>query len=389
MGSLKSWIPRWYYSRKRKWIVSQIVRSPGAYISCTKDKTGKNIYGADIIPARGTWLEFESELKNTLSVRIDKQRKVSAVVLLRALGLTADFDIYDLFGTSEILKNTIEHSPETDSKGDKRIALKEAIMEVYSKLRPGEPVSMANAQIFIHQRFFDHKKYDLGPAGRFKLSKKLGIYNRLNNVTLAEDLISADEEIRFEAGHTLSREDVISLQNEHFFEKGAHTRAFDVNVDLDTHNLFNIVKVYTDDSKTKETNIIGTDLNLDVPFVTASDILACFSYFLNIMDGIGLTDDIDVYKKKDVINRICRRRSGNYANRYKELYKCFKENFHVDLEARCEGYNLKQVKQKDKLSVIKYAELFGYIDDLYSCCTKLFEAEIDEVLDQINTIHSK
>ena len=103
----------------------------------------------------------------------------------------------------------------------------------------------------------------------------------------------------------------------------------------------------------------------------------------------GLTDDIDVYKKKDVINRICRRRSGNYANRYKELYKCFKENFHVDLEARCEGYNLKQVKQKDKLSVIKYAELFGYIDDLYSCCTKLFEAEIDEVLDQINTIHSK
>lgn len=103
----------------------------------------------------------------------------------------------------------------------------------------------------------------------------------------------------------------------------------------------------------------------------------------------GLTDDIDVYKKKDVINRICRRRSGNYANRYKELYKCFKENFHVDLEARCEGYNLKQVKQKDKLSVIKYAELFGYIDDLYSCYTKLFEAEIDEVLDQINTIHSK
>jgi len=103
----------------------------------------------------------------------------------------------------------------------------------------------------------------------------------------------------------------------------------------------------------------------------------------------GLTDDIDIYKKKDVINRICRRRSGNYANRYKELYKCFKENFHIDLEARCEGYNLKQSKKKDQLSVIKYAEQFGYIDDLYSCCTKLFEAEIDEVLDQINTIHSK
>lgn len=103
----------------------------------------------------------------------------------------------------------------------------------------------------------------------------------------------------------------------------------------------------------------------------------------------GLTDDIDIYKKKDVINRICRRRNGNYANRYKELYKCFKENFHINLEARCEGYNMRQIKKKDQLSVIKYAEQFEYIDDLYSCCTKLFEAEIDEVLDQINTIHSK
>ena len=103
----------------------------------------------------------------------------------------------------------------------------------------------------------------------------------------------------------------------------------------------------------------------------------------------GLTDDVDIYKKKDVINRICKHRNGNYANRYKELYKCFKENFHIDLEARCEGYNLKQNRKKDQLSVIKYAEQFGYIDDLYSCCTKLFEAEIDEVLDQINIIHSK
>lgn len=103
----------------------------------------------------------------------------------------------------------------------------------------------------------------------------------------------------------------------------------------------------------------------------------------------GLTDDTPIYKKKDVINRICRRRSGNYANRYKELYKCFRENFHIDLEARCEGYNLKQTKKKDQLSVVKYAEQFGYIDNLYSCCAKLFESEIDEVLDQINSIHSK
>ena len=103
----------------------------------------------------------------------------------------------------------------------------------------------------------------------------------------------------------------------------------------------------------------------------------------------GLTDDTPVYKKKDVINRICRRRSGNYANRYKELYKCFRENFHTDLEVKCENYNAKQIKKKDRLSIVKYAEQFGYIDNLYSCCAKLFESEIDEVLDQINSIRNK
>lgn len=100
----------------------------------------------------------------------------------------------------------------------------------------------------------------------------------------------------------------------------------------------------------------------------------------------GLTDDVPLYKKKDIINRICRRRSGNYANRYKELYKCFRENFHIDLEQKTENYNLKQVKKKDQLTVIKYAEQFGYIDNLYACCAKLYEAEIDEVLDQINKV---
>ena len=103
----------------------------------------------------------------------------------------------------------------------------------------------------------------------------------------------------------------------------------------------------------------------------------------------GFTDDTSVYKKKDVINRICRRRSGNYANRYKELYKCFRENFHIDLEIKCENYNAKQTKKKDQLSIVKYAEQFGYIDNLYSCCAKLFESEIDEVLDQINSIRNK
>lgn len=274
-------------------IVSQIVRSPGAYMSKVMDKSGKFIYGADIIPARGTWLEFESDIKDQLSVRIDKQRKVSAVVLLRALGLVHDLDLYNLFGDSEALRATIAKSPEIEANGDVRNIIKASVLEVYAKLRPGEPVSLANASTFIHQRFFYHKRYDLGPAGRFKLGKKLGIYNRLANVVLAEDLVSADGEIRFEKGTRLNKEDVKSLQAEAFFEKGAHLGTFDVNTDLDDHNQFNIVKVYADELETKVVNIIGTDLNLDSSYVTASDIVACFSYFNNIMDGIGETDDID------------------------------------------------------------------------------------------------
>ena len=102
----------------------------------------------------------------------------------------------------------------------------------------------------------------------------------------------------------------------------------------------------------------------------------------------GLTDDIDIYKKRVIINRICKRRHGNYANRYKELYKSFRETFHIDLEARCEGYNLKQVKKKDCLSTIAYAEKFGFIDDLYSCCVKLYEAEVKEVIQELINVQN-
>lgn len=100
----------------------------------------------------------------------------------------------------------------------------------------------------------------------------------------------------------------------------------------------------------------------------------------------GLTDDVDIYKKRVIINRICKRRHGNYANRYKELYKCFRETFHADLEARCEGHNLKQIKKKDKLSTIAYAEKFGFIDDLYSCCVKLYETEVKEIIEELNSV---
>lgn len=100
----------------------------------------------------------------------------------------------------------------------------------------------------------------------------------------------------------------------------------------------------------------------------------------------GLTDDIDIYKKRSIINRICKRKHSNYANRYRELYKCFMETFHINLEARCEGYNLRQTKKNDKLTTIAYAEKFGFIDDLYSCCVKLYETEVREIIHELNSI---
>lgn len=100
----------------------------------------------------------------------------------------------------------------------------------------------------------------------------------------------------------------------------------------------------------------------------------------------GFTDDIDIYTKRDIINRVCKRASGYYANRYKELYRCFKETYHIDLIARCEGYNMKQTKKKDELSTIKYAENFGHIDDLYSCCSKLYETEVKMILSELNEL---
>ncbi len=270
-------------------IVSQLVRSPGAYMSLTKDiKTGKVTYEADLIPGRGTWLQFESGTKDLLSVRIDRQRKLNATTFLRALGLEESNDILKLFGESEALKVTLAKDDDQKIK-----TAKAALVEIFKKMKPGEPVTEEGTINFLVQKFFDGKHYDLGRAGRFKYIKKLGVYNRLTGRTLAENLVDADGELRFKKGYTLTAADVDALRDEEFFEKGAHMKKLKVNDKLDDHGIVNIVKVYNNDREKKVCNIVGTDLNGTVSYVTISDIIACFSYFLNVMDGFGDTDDID------------------------------------------------------------------------------------------------
>ena len=265
-------------------IVSQLVRSPGAYLS-KEMKSGKYLYECDLIPGRGTWLQFESDNKDILSVRIDRQRKMHATILLKALGIETNEDIIQLFGKNEALLNTLDK--------DEVKTAKNALVDIFKKMKPGEPITEEGTANFLVQKFFDAKRNDLGRAGRYKYIKKLSVYNRLAGRTLAENLVSAEGELRFKRGYTLTEEDVDALRDEEFFEKGAHLHVLKVNERLDNHGNVNIVKVYNNDKDKKICNIVGTDLNNTAQTVTISDILAGFSYFLNLIDGFGSTDDID------------------------------------------------------------------------------------------------
>ena len=289
-------------------IVSQIVRSPGAYLSKEMDKTGRYIYNADLIPSRGTWLEFETDQKGLINVRIDRQKKMPATIILKALGLVDEKDLVKLFGNNEMLANTI-------AKDDLKTS-NEALIHIFRKLKPGEPITEEGVANFLIQKFFDHKRYDLGRAGRFKYRTKLGIYNRLAGRYLAENLVDANGEILYKKGDYLSKKDVLKLMDAEVFEQGAHQKTIKANkalidaldraapkgkLDKKTADEIkqgfsgkvNMIKVYVDDKMDHVENVIGTDLNLTVECVTFSDIIAIFSYLMNVMAGFGDTDDID------------------------------------------------------------------------------------------------
>ncbi len=268
-------------------IVSQLVRSPGAYMH-KETKAGKDLYEGDLMPGRGAWLQFESDAKDMLSVRIDRQRKLHATTLIRAIGIENSDEIIKLFGRSEALSNTLEKEEDLKIKSEKQ-----ALTDIFKKMKSGEPITEEGIYTFLYQKFFDAKRYDLGRAGRFKFIKKLGIYNRLPGCTLAENLVTADGEILYKKGHTLTAEEVNHLRDIEFFEKGAHELKLKVNEKLDNHNIVNIVKVYSNVKKDKVCHVIGTDLNSSCIHMIIPDIIAVFSYFLNVMDNIGTTDDID------------------------------------------------------------------------------------------------
>ncbi|MFC3040931.1 DNA-directed RNA polymerase subunit beta [Virgibacillus xinjiangensis] len=272
-------------------IVSQLVRSPSVYFNQKIDKNGKRGIGATVIPNRGAWLEFETDAKDVAHVRIDRTRKLPITVLLRALGFGTDQEIIDLIGENEYLKNTLEKdNTETSEK---------ALLEIYERLRPGEPPTVENAKSLLVSRFFDPKRYDLARVGRYKMNKKLHLKNRLFNQVLAENIVDQETgEVLAQKGDKLERkllDKIIPYLEDEEARLGEKVLEPNDGVLEDTIPLQSIKIVDpTDPNGERELNVIGNaNVPKDVKHITPADILSSVSYFFNLLHEVGGTDDID------------------------------------------------------------------------------------------------
>ncbi len=263
-------------------IVSQLVRSPSVYYNHEIDKSGRELITSQIIPTRGTWLEFETDARDVLYVRIDRTRKVTLTTLLRAFGLSSDDDIFKMFGEDEYLKNTIakDSTKNTD----------EALIEIYEKLRPGEPVTLDSSKNQIITRFFDEFRYDLAKVGRYKFNRKLNVVDRLLDQTLAED-ITNNGEVVLEKGTKVTKANIDVLKEA--LANGFGVVEVKINEELDQYNKVQIVKILNPSDKKKKLLVIGNDQTIDVKRLTISDVYASVSYYLNLLQGVGNFDEID------------------------------------------------------------------------------------------------
>lgn len=250
-------------------IVSQLVRSPGVYYGETIDTTGKKLYNATVIPNRGAWLELETDANDVISVRVDRTRKLPVTVLIRALGFVSNGVISELFNDDVHIRATLERD-NTDSR-------EEALVEIYKRLRPGEPPTVENAAQLLESLFFDSKRYDLATVGRYKLGKKLGWRRRLLGKMLAQPLVDKETgEIVVDENTVLDEDALDRIGAAKLFEgEGMHEAWI----------------------KQKDGTPVKLILNPVLPFshrtITKEDIIASISYLLNLMDGHGTTDDID------------------------------------------------------------------------------------------------
>ena len=263
-------------------IVSQLVRSPSVYFNHEIDKNGRELITSQIIPTRGTWLEFETDARDILYVRIDRTRKVTLTTLLRAFGLSSDDDIYNMFGRDLYLENTI--SKDSTKNTD------EALIEIYEKLRPGEPATLDSSKNNIITRFFDEFRYDLARVGRYKFNRKLNVVDRLLGQTLAEDII-VDGNVAFASGTEVTKANLEDVRVA--LSSGYGVKQVKINEDLDSYDKVQMIKIVDPSDKGKTITVIGNDQTIDVKRLTISDVYASISYYLNLLHGVGNYDEID------------------------------------------------------------------------------------------------
>ena len=263
-------------------IVSQLVRSPSIYFKQEIDKNGRHIISGEVIPNKGTWLEYELDARDVLYVRIDRTRKVTITTFLRALGLSNNEDIIATFGENQYILNTLEKDSTKNTD--------EALIEIYEKLRPGEPATLDSAKNQLITRFFDKFRYDLAKVGRYKFNKKLNILDRLLGCTIAED-IKKDNEVIVKEGTLITKEILEEIRP--LFNEGYGVHEAMINEELDQYNKVQEILVYDKVDPTKTHKIIGNDQTIDVKRLTISDVYASISYYLNLHANIGNVDEID------------------------------------------------------------------------------------------------
>ncbi len=289
-------------------IVSQLVRSPGIYYAVGHDKIGKKLYSCTVIPNRGAWLEYETDSNDVFYVRVDRNRKVPITVLIRALGIGTNAEILELFGEEPKILASFSKDP-SDSYQD-------GLLELYKKLRPGEPLSVESAESLINGMFFDPRRYDLAKVGRYKFNKKLALKNRVSGLVLAEDAVDLNTgEILATAGTTISEELAIQIQNsaipsimvqtEEKNVKILSNMMVDLNyyIDCDKESLGITEEVYYpvlkgileeyDNPEDIKAAIKRDVADLIPKHITKEDIIASINYNMHLEYGIGNADDID------------------------------------------------------------------------------------------------
>ena len=288
-------------------IVSQLTRSPGIYYEFQRDKTGKPLYASTVIPYRGAWLEYETDSNDVFSIRIDRTRKLPVTVFLRAMGLGSNADILSMFGEDIKLKATLEKDPTTN--------MDEGLLEIYKRLRPGEPLNVENAQSLLYNMFFDPKRYDLAKVGRYKFNTKLAISARIRGHVSANNVCDPRTgEILVEAGSKIDRDTAMKIERAginlvELIIDEQPVRVFSNNmvypeefIDFDISDmgftkvrkevLDEILAEYSTEEEIREQLELRAD-ELSPKHITKDDMFASINYCLNLSLGTGTIDDID------------------------------------------------------------------------------------------------